>query len=199
MRTGQADRLWLIGGAVVAVVLVAVSWFLLIGPAKGHTANLNDQADAARTQLTSLQHRLSELQRQNEKKADYQAQLLRDQSALPTKADLAEFLRGLQSGDESHGVVSGILVGTPLEQTAAGRKVFALPVTVTANGTATELDGLLDHLQQVQPRAVLVRNVHLTGDQTGALSGTATLTIALQVFVTSAEAVPAATPAAKPS
>jgi Tfp pilus assembly protein PilO len=198
MSTPHAGRLWLIGGALGAVVLVAAGWFLLISPQYGRTANLNDRAGAARTQLTSLRHRLADLQQQDENRADYQAELDRYHSALPTQADLATFLRSLQSGDESRGVLSGILVGSPLEQTAAGRKVFALPVTVTATGTAKQLTGLLDHLQQIQPRAVLIRNVHLTGDQSGSLSGPAGLTIGLQVFVTSTEAAPAATPSAKP-
>jgi hypothetical protein len=196
MRTGHADRLWLIGGALAAVVLVAIGWLLLISPEKRHATSLNDQADAAHTQLISLQHKLRDLKQQSEHAADYQAELNRYHAALPSQAQLAEFLRGLQSGDQARGVISGILVGSPLEQTAAGHKVFALPVTVTAKGSASQLGGLLDHLQQVQPRAVLVRDVHLVGEQGGSLSDTATLTIGLQVFVTSTEAAPTATKAA---
>ena len=199
MRTGHADRLWLIGGALAAVVLVAVGWLLLINPEKRHAAGLNEQADAAQIQLVSLQHRLRDLQQQSEHRAAFQAELDRYRDALPTQAQLAEFLRGLQSGDEARGVISGILVGGPLEQTAAGHKVYALPVTVTASGSAGQLDGLLDHLQQVQPRAVLVHDVHLAGEQGESLSGTATLTIGLQVFVTSNQAAPGPTPSAKPS
>jgi Tfp pilus assembly protein PilO len=195
MRTGHADRLWLIGGALAAVVLVAVGWLLLISPEKRHATDLNDQADAAHTQLISLQHKLNDLQQQSEHRAAYQAELDRYRDALPTQAQLAEFLRGLQSGDEARGVISGILVGSPLQATAAGHQVYALPVTVTAKGSAGQLDGLLDHLQQVQPRAVLVHDVHLAGDQSGSLSGTATLTLGLQVFVTSNAAAPAPTPA----
>src|SRR5690348_4752066 len=112
MGTGHADRLWMIGGAVAAVVLLAVGWFFLISPQNGHTATFTGQTDDARTKLVTLQQRLSQLQKQNEDLPEYQAKLRSDQAALPATADLADFLRSLQAGDEnSRGVITGITVG----------------------------------------------------------------------------------------
>ncbi len=199
MGTGHTGRLWLVGGALGAVVLIAVGWFFLISPQNGRTAALDSQADAARTRQVTLQHKLADLQRQNDDLAGYQAKLDSAKAALPKQADLANFLRILQTGDNSRAVVTGVAVGSPLEQTAGGAKVYALPVTVTATGSAAQLDALLDYLQQVQARAVLIKNTHLQGDSRGMLDGPGTLTVTLHVFVAALDTPPAATPAAKPS
>jgi Tfp pilus assembly protein PilO len=199
MGTGHADRLWLIGGAVVAAILVAAGWFLLISPENGRTGTLNDRADAARTQQTTLRHKLADLQRQNDRLADYQAQLDSDHKALPATADLAEFLRGLQSGDNNLGVISGFLAGTPIEVNAAGTKDYAVPVTVTVYGSSAQLAGFLDHLQQVQPRAVLVKSVHMSAATGGTLTGVSKLEVGLQVFVSSASAPSAVTSSGQPN
>lgn len=185
MGTGHADRLWMIGGAVAAVVLIAVGWFFLISPQNGRTATFTGQTDDAHTKLITLQQRLSQLQKQNEDLAGYQANLRSDQAALPEGADLAAFLRSLQTGDDSRGVITGITVGSPLEAAAAGTKVYALPVTVTADGTTTQFGNLLDYLQQVQQRAALIKNVQFAPKESGFLDGTAKLTITMQLFVTS--------------
>jgi Tfp pilus assembly protein PilO len=199
MFTGQADRKWLIGGLLVAAVLVATGWFFLISPQNGRTAAARTSAESARTQLATLQHRLTELKEQNDHKAEYQAQLDADKAALPATADLATFLRSLQAGDDGRGVVSSVAVGEPMEQSAAGVTVYALPVTVTATGTAAKLEGMLDHLQQVQPRAVLIKSADLAAEDGASVTASSTLTITMQVFVSSpegAKATPAPTGAA---
>jgi len=183
MGTGHAGRLWLIGGAVAAVVLVAVGWFFLISPANGRTAGLTGQTETARTKVASLQHHLNELQAQSERLPEYQATLKNDQAALPTTASLSDFLRSLQLGDDSRGAITGITVGQPLERPAGATTDFALPVTVSATGKAPQFDALLDYLQNVQPRAVLIKNVQLASDGGTTLDGPAKLTVSQELFV----------------
>jgi len=185
MGTGHADRLWMIGGAVAAVVLIAVGWFFLISPQHARTAGFTGQTDDARTKLVTLQQRLTQLQPQNQDLPEYQAKLRSDQAALPKAADLADFLRSLQTGDTARGVLTGMTVGGPIERAAAGAKVYALPVTLTVEGTTTQLDAMLDYLQQVQPRAVLITNVQFEGKKTAFLDDPSKVTVTLQVFVTS--------------
>ena len=38
MRTGYGDRLWMIGGVIVAVALLVVGWFTLISPQNAERA-----------------------------------------------------------------------------------------------------------------------------------------------------------------
>ena len=49
MRARHADRLWAIGGALGAVVLLAAAWFLLIGPQRSETAALRGTSSCWRS------------------------------------------------------------------------------------------------------------------------------------------------------
>ncbi len=182
---GRADRLWMIGGALGAVALLAIGWFLFIGPKKQQTNSLHDQLDAAQLRRVTLEHQLADLRQQNRDLPRYLAQLARDRQALPTTLNLSDFLRELESAGGSTGVtVSGLLVGAPLQVSAAGKQVYALQVSLTATGTAAKLNQFLDQLQQVQPRAVLISSASsVPEDQSGTLAGSVTLTLSLQVFV----------------
>ena len=50
-------------------------------------------------------------------------------------------------------------------------------------GGAGPLDRFLDQLQRVQPRAVLIGSVSAVTDPAGAPTGTATLTLTMQVYL----------------
>ncbi len=188
MRSGHAHRFWMIGGALGAVVMLAVGWFFLISPQYGQTRGLHDETAAAELHRSSLQHRLIELRRQSERLPEYRAQLARDRRALPTEAGLSDFLRELQAAGDRTGVsVTGVTVGAPTEATG-GTKVYALPITLTAEGSAANLGELLDQLQQVQPRALLIGSTNaVPAEQNGTLGGTVTLTLTLTVFVAPAD------------
>jgi Tfp pilus assembly protein PilO len=199
MGTGRPDRLWVIGGVLGAVALLAIGWLFLISPQNAQTSHLNDRAAAAELRLETLQRRLADLRQQSGNLPRYREQLARDRQALPTMAALSDFLRELQAAGDGAGVaVSGVNVGAPTPVTAA-KQVFVLPITLTASGTAARLNQLLDQLQRVQPRAVLINNVSTTPEQqNGSLAGTVVLTLALQAFVSPASGV-AGAPSAKPT
>src|SRR5690349_5595156 len=101
-RLRPVDRLWLTAGVVIAVVLLAIGWFLFIGPQLTKAHSLRDQASETQQQVTVLRRRLVELRQQNEDLPRYQAQLLADQQALPGTAASSDFLRVLQTlGDRT--------------------------------------------------------------------------------------------------
>ncbi len=175
----------MVGGAASAVLLLAIGWFLLISPQKAQTSSLQDQTAASELRLSSVQHRLAELRRQNKALPRYRAQLARDRDALPATSGLSDFLRELQAAGDSAGVsVRGVNVGAPSEVTGAATPVYALPITVTAAGDMAPLGRFLDQLQQVQPRAVLIASANADPDeQGGSLAGRSSLTLNLQAFV----------------
>jgi hypothetical protein len=185
MRGGHPDRLWMTGGALGAAVLLAIGWLLFIGPQKRLTHSLDDQAAAAQLRLTSLQHRLADLRREDRGLPLYRARLARDHLALPTAPALSDFLRELQAAGDNAGVsVTGLLVGAPSQVAGLAIRVHALPITLNATGTTVKLDKLLDQLQQVQPRAVLISSANvIPAEQSGSLAVTVTLTLTLQAFV----------------
>ena len=185
MRTRHADRLWMIGGAAGAVLLLALGWFLAISPTNTDADNLREQTASTETHLIALRRRLSELEDQKAKLPVYQAALKVNQEALPTDSGVPDFLRQLQeSGDAVDVIVSGVSVGAP-EQNTAVPTVFDLPITVTADGNAANLGLFLNQLQTVRPRAVLIRSANMTVSD-GA--NKASISIMLKAFVASAQA-----------
>jgi hypothetical protein len=179
MRIPTSDRFWLIGGAVVAALLVAVAWFGLVSPQRSQAADLRAQTAGTEDRTVVLRQRLTQLQRENTKLSTYQAQLAREQAALPTDPDLSAFLRQVQAAGEAAGTpVQTVTVGLPA--VVSGDAVaYAMQVAVSATGTPDQLTSLLDQLQLVQPRAVLV-----TGATTsvGTTPDTLSLTLTMQVF-----------------
>jgi Tfp pilus assembly protein PilO len=199
MRGARVDRLWVVGGAVGAVLLLAIGWFFFIGPQQAQTDALNEKAAAAQVQLAAQRRRLAELRKDNTMLPQYRAQLALDQQALPTTSGLSDFLRQLQAGGDRTGVsVSGVTVAAPLEVTAASRHLYALPVTLTATGTFAELSDFLDQLQRVQPRVLLIDNATAApGVGSLTLAGAVSLTFGVRVFVASTDNHETAPPAPK--
>jgi Tfp pilus assembly protein PilO len=185
MPAGRKDRFWLIGGGVAAIVLLAVGWFLVIGPQRDQTNKLDSQASTATMRLSSLRAKLGQLREQDSRLPQYKAQLATDRAALPTAAALSDFLRQLQAGGDYAGVtVSGVVVGSPLEVSAASTRVYALPVTITASGSTAGLGRFLNQIQQVGARAVLIDNAAAAPDEHSVnLDGNVTLTLGVQVFI----------------
>jgi Tfp pilus assembly protein PilO len=190
MRTRHADRLWMIGGAAVAVLLLALSWVLAISPTNADADNLREQTASTETQLTTLRRRLADLKEQEANLPTYRAALRVNQDALPEDSGVPDFLRTLQaSGDSVNVVVSAVNVGTPGQNTALPT-VFDLPITVTAEGSASNLGRFLDQLQRVQPRAVLIESANMTASED---DGKTSISIMLKAFVAAGEATAAPT------
>ena len=181
MGARHADRLWMIGGLLVAALLVAAGWFLAISPKKAAVDSLKEQTATTETRLVSLRHRLAELQEQAANLPTYRAALKTNQAALPTDSGVPDFLRQLQgSGDKVDVTVSGVTVSAP-QQDAALPTVYDLPITLTAEGSSDNLGRFLDELQTVQPRAVLIESANLTasaGEKTS-------ISVTLKAFVAS--------------
>jgi hypothetical protein len=108
----QTERLWLVGGAIVALLLLVVGWFFFISPQRGQTSDVRGQIDDARTQNTTLQGRINELRNQSKNIAKYRADLQAAQRALPSTSGVSDFVRSLQSlGSATSTSVSSLTVG----------------------------------------------------------------------------------------
>ncbi|GAA3440880.1 type 4a pilus biogenesis protein PilO [Planomonospora venezuelensis] len=185
MFTGRIDRLWIIGGVLVAAVLLAVGWFFLIGPQHDETDRLRADAESTQVQAATLRSRLAELSRENTKLPLYRAELETAREALPMAAGTEEFLRELQKAGDAAGVaVDGVNIGGASPVTAAGAELHTLPVAVTATGSAAELDRFLDQVQRVQPRAALIGNLTYGSSSEGESgSEDPSLTVNMKIFV----------------
>jgi type IV pilus assembly protein PilO len=182
MGARHADRLWMIGGVLAAALLIAGGWFLAINPKNAEADQLHEEKETTEIRLITLRQGLAKLQQDNEKLPQYKATLGRNKLALPEDTGVPNFVRQLQESEEKLGVaVTGITVSSPALVT--GTAVYTLPITVTAEGTATDLDRFLDRLQQVQPRAVLIESASTVASSSDeAKKGRLTMTVALKAF-----------------
>jgi Tfp pilus assembly protein PilO len=184
MATARTRHAWLIGGAIGAVLLVALAWFVLIGPLHSGAASRYDEAEAARTRIPTLLSQLATLREQAQNPREYQERQTRARRALPATPASSNFLRELHAaGTATDVAVSDLLVNLTPEPTA-DPSVHSLPVTVTASGDMPDLLAFLDQLQTEQGRAVLIHSVDaVPGDGGATLDGTVSLTVDMRIFV----------------
>ncbi|MER7003309.1 type 4a pilus biogenesis protein PilO [Dactylosporangium sp. NPDC000555] len=180
------DRLWLLGGALCAIVLVAFGYYFLILPKDDDTESIKNQTGDANVEVTKQRHELAELSRQYQRIDEYRARLAGDRAALPSTDSASDLLRELQSAGELAGVtVSGVTVGTAVGLKAlVGYDVYALPVSLTVAGPTAKMNPFLEQLQQVQPRAVLISSVNFAPSSATSLDRS-NVTINLQAFYAS--------------
>jgi Tfp pilus assembly protein PilO len=177
------DRLWLLGGVLCAVVLVAFGFLFFIRPEQQDTGAIRAEAADAELQVARQRRELGELARQHEHLDEFKAALAKDEAALPDADRASDFLRELQSAGELTGVtVSGVAVGTAVDLKAlVGFQVYALPVSLTVAGPTAKMNPFLDQLQQSQPRAVLISSVNFA-PSSAASADKSNVTITLQAF-----------------
>ena len=188
MGARHADRLWMVAGAAVIVLLAVVSWFLLINPQKTEAADLKAQAEQARSQALDMRKRIATLKKQKANLPKLKATLAGYQDALPADSGVPAFLRQLQaSGTELNVDVSGVTVSTPSEvENLPG--VWALPIQLTAEGSGENLSTFLEELQGTdQKRAVLIESANLTSAQVAEgdtdKAGKMSVSLAVKAFV----------------
>ncbi|GIF19132.1 type IV pilus assembly protein PilO [Actinoplanes tereljensis] len=168
MGAQQSNRLWLLGGVVAMVVIVAATFLLAIKPIYAEKSDLQSQADDQDLQLVELRHDLNDLKAKDAKLDTYKAQLTTKTAALPKKYDLAGYLRLLQTS-ESAVTVSVDSVGISAPAKIKGLStVYSVPITLNAKGTAVNVSKVLKRLQTVQSRAVLITSVSVSGTDSDA-------------------------------
>jgi len=192
MGTRHADRLWIFGGVAVVLVLAVISWFFVISPKYAEADTVRTEAADTELKTSQLRKRIAELEKDQAKLPEFKRTLQRNRNALPADSGVPDFLRQLQaSGDALSVKVGGVNVSAP--QLVSGfTTVYALPMTLTAEGTPDNLGSFLRQLQESQPRAVLIDSANMTSQaEAGAADGTdagdTTVNLSLKAFV----AVPA--------
>jgi type II secretory pathway component PulM len=191
----QTERLWLIGGGTVAVLLTVIAYFFFISPQRSETADVRAQVADAKTENTVLQHKLAALREQNKSLARYQQDLAAARRALPSASGVSDFVRSLQVlGAQTQTDVASLSVGQPAPVAAAApaaatsatssspssaapgpaagsaprpSAVYSLAISAQVTGSPADLNRFLDQLQRVQPRAVLITAISETTGTTG--------------------------------
>lgn len=177
MAARRNDRLWLLGGVLAIVALVAAGYLLVIKPVYDDQSNTQSAVDDAEMQLITLRKTLADLKRKSNDLPTYSAKLAAERRALPETYDVPNFVRQLQaSGTAVRTDVSGFTFGVPTAVVGLS-SVVGIPITLTATGSAADLARFIDRLQNVQPRAVLISSVSLNqGDDPNKTTANLTLT-----------------------
>jgi hypothetical protein len=209
MSLVQSKRAWLGGGAVAAVLIAAVSWFMVISPERSSTASLGTETNDAQLQNTLTQAKVTKLRLEAANVGKLQARLASALQALPKASGLPAFTRQLSAqAAATHVAVTSISIGaittanadgtamrpgaapatttpgTTAAATAAG-SVFAIPVTVVSSGSFTHELAFLTAIQTLGPRRALVTSTQFapgTGALAASLDTATTLTAQLTVF-----------------
>jgi type IV pilus assembly protein PilO len=185
------SRTWTAGAAVVGVLLVIAGWFLLIAPQRSAAADLRDQTAAQQTANDQIVLRTKQLQAQFASLPARQAQLAEIKQQMPDNPALPSLIRDLASYAKDSGLsLDSVSPADPVVVDATtGEDVpavpgaapapdasglVAIPTTVVASGTYSELTLYLQKLQTQMRRAYLVNSIKLEIDDEAAGSRAAT-------------------------
>lgn len=209
----QDQRVWLVGGALAAVLLVAVSWLLFVGPQLSSAGDLSDQAAMSRQQNDALQAETDVLRAKSAKLPKYTSSLKAALASLPYDSGLPAFTRQLNAQGKASGVtVDSVVVGgvAPVAGAATGAAaagtapasagaaapaapaatgaggLFSLQVTVQSSGSLTQQLAFLRTVRTVGPRQALITAAQFTpsaGAKTQSINRSTSLTTQMTIFV----------------
>jgi cell division protein FtsB len=132
----QTERLWLIGGGLIAFVLLLVGYFFFISPQRSQTSAVDSQVATAQQQNAQLQARLNALRQQNKNLPKYQADLAQARLALPATTGVPDFLRSLQAlGNATNTTVTSATFSQPAAATPAAAPTASTDATASASPT----------------------------------------------------------------
>lgn len=208
---------WVAGAAVVALVLLAAGWSLLVGPKRSEAAALREQVSAQELTTQQMQTRLQVLRDKAAKLPEQEAALAEVDRLVPHEPGMPDLVRALTEASRSAGVElvtvapgTAVAVGTaaadpaaaaaaPADPAAAAAPpaaapgLSAIPLSLKASGGFYELEQFVAELEDL-PRALRVTSLDLTGasgaegDVSPLASTGLTLSITAEVYVAPANA-----------
>jgi hypothetical protein len=97
-------RVWVAGTVLLAVLVSAAGWFLLISPKRAEAAELEQQTEATELSNQQLEARIAQLKEQFAELPQYQAELAAIQQAMPGDPALPTLVRTLDDMADRHEV-----------------------------------------------------------------------------------------------
>ncbi len=149
--TGSQDRkVWIGGGVIVALLIAAASWFMLISPELDNASALRDQATSTQFGNAQLQSNVAVLKKKSAQISRYSASLRDALETLPFDSGLPAFTRQVYAqAQATHVKIDGITVGgitaattttpgaTSTDPAAAGAAPTAAPTTTPTDTSTT--------------------------------------------------------------
>jgi type IV pilus assembly protein PilO len=189
-------------GALVAVLVLAGYWFLVLSPLKAKVTDTQTQIDATQTQLVSLQTQVAQMAQSRDQAKKNQARLLELSKMLPDQDEIPSLLLQIQDLATESGI--NFMTMTPTKSasgTAAVGAYQTISLAVQFTGTFFDVNDFLFRTEQLAAapgRLLSVANMAFTPSGTAAVgvSPTLSVTMTLQAYKATAAAAPAGTGAA---
>ncbi|MEZ0492957.1 hypothetical protein AB2L28_12010 [Kineococcus sp. TBRC 1896] len=204
------SKTWAAGAAVLSLLVLVATWFLVIGPKRAEAADLATDTSAAQAQNEQIAQQTELLKAQFATLPQERAALAEIRSQFPSAADVPALLRTLESFAGATGVTitaiqpgaiapyspTGADASTAVAPAATPGGLSAIPLTLTVSGTFAQTELFVKQAQADMKRYFLLDTVALSTDQNAGASGatsSVTSTIGGKVFVlpdTAASAAP---------
>jgi Tfp pilus assembly protein PilO len=182
----SSTRNWAVGTAVVSILLIVASWFLMIGPKRTEAADLKTQKVSQDAKNAQLQLDISQLKAQYATLPTKQAELEVIKRQLPDNPALPTMIRSLSSVATASGAtLFEVSPGQPIKATvtapattgatgtgttgatngagaatgATATNLVRIPLAVTVHGTYADCELFLQKLQTGMTRALLVEQL----------------------------------------
>lgn len=114
MARERIERLWVIGGTVLAVLVAAIAWLVVVHPELSKASSLRSATNSARSENSTLQAKIDKLERDRSRIGSLRRSLAAAQAALPSDSGLDAFTRQVSAqATAAHVTVTGITAGLP--------------------------------------------------------------------------------------
>jgi Tfp pilus assembly protein PilO len=192
-------------GALLAVVVVAGYWFLVLSPLRTKVTETQTQIDAAQIELVTLQSQLAQMSQAQQQAKQNEARMLELSKMLPVADEVPSLLLQIQDLATESGIdfMSMTPSSAAAAPTAAGYTTVSL--SLQFSGTFFDVNDFLYRTEQLAAapgRLLSVQNLSLTpgGTMTVGVSPTLTVSMTVLAYRRTAVAAPAAgTTGAQPS
>jgi len=181
-------RLWMLGGAAAAIVILALGWLLVASPVLAAIADTSAEIADVEAQNDTVATRNAVLVEAEADRARHETENAAALTRIPNLPQTAEFADLLESyADQQSVSLTRYSTGAPEESDADGRTTYRLPVSFTVRGGIDRVQNFLDQLQRTEARAMIVTGAEvlpLDGQQDGNLEGDVVATITGAIWVT---------------
>ncbi len=187
MNASQDRRLWIVGGAVVGILILVLGWFVLISPKLSSTSSLRGQTADTELQNELLQTKVTKLQKEAANGTELTQALKSALEALPFDSGLPAYTRQLTSQAAAAQVqLASIVVGAVGPATSGGGSALVtIPVTLVSHGSAANQLAFLNLIQSDGPRRSLVLSSQIGPSGAGkdpSIDQTSQMTTQINVF-----------------
>ena len=181
---------WVVGAAVLSLVIIALSWFLLASPTLDEASVAHTDAEAAELRNGQLRVQNAALKKEFERLPELEAELAAIQQNVPASPLLTEYnlvvgttaaARGVTVLNVETGPAVEVMPVAPVDGAAptdvaatSGDGVgglYAIPLTIGVLGTYENTTLFLDDLQQANPRLLSVNGLTIEGQDEAEASG----------------------------